>query len=1541
MKKIHTYFLLLLLTLCSAFPAKAWCDGLLPCEIPPKPPAETPSAPEPSTQPDSPGNSGSSDEMPDLSDEANEIREENSTSGKQLEEAENETNAADSLDDTVPNLDTPAYGQMLMDVLQKEQEAERMLAEATNRTQIRQAENLKAQAAAEKKKILDAAGDPVLLYTGEYAESITDMTVTANTLLFPVLRSYNTNNTISGSYGYGWVSSLDQRIILGGTPDTDVLLAQYRNRVTTIEAQTARLKQQFKASYGCDYYSDVAGTLRAHQNTAATVYGMSTRTTAKVSSLRFNAQSLQLRLEQVKSKTAALTAISSRKQSDYAAALQSYQSDIAAILAQEQVLSRAKTALASAERDFSTQKAVLQENSATLFPGTPDYWYQIGYGNLVLISDSGIPCLFQKVSEGQWSNGKGAVLKKTREGYECMLRDGTAQVYNQQGFLIKITDRNNNWISITRSQSTQQPDEISTSNGESFQVQWTAAGYITAITSNRTSYPLVQYTYSDTLLCQVADADEFITRYEYNRQRVLTGTKKADGSAITQTLERTKEGTFRVVATIDEEGHSEHFAYDSSNSSSTYTNHDGTSIRVYFDAAGHIIRKESPESGITLYTFSETGLPTSVSDAKGITQFQYNAYGDLSKVRYPDGSCETMQYDEYGQILRQILTTGEIQQFQRDSRGNIVHYSSSLGHSQLFTWNAAGLLQSMTITNTGGLSEKRTYSWDQWGNLLKETKGDTTTSYTYDGRNRILSIAINGKETERRKYTDRTVTIENDTGLKTIISVDDRKDIISVERLDTVTREIRHSMYKYDRRHNPIRETLNDVVLSDCRYTAEGMPLARIIYDTEQSLVTLWEWKNSTLAGITRFSVTGKENKALLYGDASWQTVSLEYLMDCARKRNELTRFEVCPLSENESESNGASKTSKSGSTLTTDYFDERGRIIRREIGKDFLEEYIYSSDNRQVTRIQGGKYTTEYSLNGFGEIIAVTDGNRNITRYTTDSQGRKTSTTLPSGDTIRYTHNGPGFLTSIVSPDGYETTFRYDINGNVIQESGPGGIRWKGTWNTAGKLLNETEYPGIEKKWTWDDKGNLVHAEWAGVSVDVSRLFTGTVPQIPKDAHFTYNDLGNITSASTADSQLLFTWDTGGKLTMVNDVRNDRTITYGYDSAGRMIRKKVMQNKTTLSERTYTYDANGNCTRIQDLTQKTSINCTYDNCNRETSRSYTDGTRYQTRYDESGRTVVQWVSDSKGEVLWCQAYVYSTESGRCIATANHRGEVTLYEFTEQGYISRILFTVTAEQADTIRQQAVRNGWTGDKKTVKGFLHPLPLPLVESLKKALNTAHLTLGNVIHSTPCLSSIEYRYDSQGNRLSEITEYGTIVHTYNEKDQLLYSGMEQCPLFTSRTWDESGNVIREVSGSTVKEYTYTSENRLKTCTTEDKTTGERHFCSYSYDALGRRSTICQNGNETQFIYDGVTFAIIGTVSHEDTSTAQYRYRWLGAEAQPAVYQNRIYVNGTVAAETEAGRFRNITCDTYGSPRLLHESRGTAATSRYYNVFGVPLSY
>jgi len=162
--------------------------------------------------------------------------------------------------------------------------------------------------------------------------------------------------------------------------------------------------------------------------------------------------------------------------------------------------------------------------------------------------------------------------------------------------------------------------------------------------------------------------------------------------------------------------------------------------------------------------------------------------------------------------------------------------------------------------------------------------------------------------------------------------------------------------------------------------------------------------------------------------------------------------------------------------------------------------------------------------------------------------------------------------------------------------------------------------------------------------------------------------------------------------------------------------------------------------------------------------------------------------------------------------------------------------------------------------------------------------------------------YTYDAVGNRLTEVTQGGTVTYMYDIANRLSSAGG------VSYTWSNNGNLLSDG----VATYTYTHADRLASVTQGPST------YTFAYNGLGDRLRQTVNGTPTSYTLD--LARSLTQVLSDGTNAYLYGNDRLGEE-QPGGWQ---YYLG----------------DALGSVRQLADASVNVTLTRSYEPFGDPLS-
>ncbi|MDY4707724.1 MAG: hypothetical protein SO390_05130 [Candidatus Treponema excrementipullorum] len=108
-------------------------------------------------------------------------------------------------------------------------------------------------------------------------------------------------------------------------------------------------------------------------------------------------------------------------------------------------------------------------------------------------------------------------------------------------------------------------------------------------------------------------------------------------------------------------------------------------------------------------------------------------------------------------------------------------------------------------------------------------------------------------------------------------------------------------------------------------------------------------------------------------------------------------------------------------------------------------------------------------------------------------------------------------------------------------------------------------------------------------------------------------------------------------------------------------------------------------------------------------------------------------------------------------------------------------------------------------------------------------------------------------------QTTAYGTITYSYGEENRLLKTCRVSGDGVEYR-YDRNGNVLSQTGSLTQSVYEYNYQNRMVRSRVIDDEAKTIASACYGYDPLGRRSVIQNNNNTTlRTLYDGLSFDVV----------------------------------------------------------------------------------
>jgi RHS repeat-associated protein len=345
---------------------------------------------------------------------------------------------------------------------------------------------------------------------------------------------------------------------------------------------------------------------------------------------------------------------------------------------------------------------------------------------------------------------------------------------------------------------------------------------------------------------------------------------------------------------------------------------------------------------------------------------------------------------------------------------------------------------------------------------------------------------------------------------------------------------------------------------------------------------------------------------------------------------------------------------------------DASGRVVEQWIdggsGKLRRRAFSYDAAGRLAAAEEEGAAPWRYEYDGMGELARATDPAGVVTTYERDDLGRRTKLARGEGDaaaTTRFAWDRDGRLARLVDPAGRATAFGYDDLGRLILERFPDGSERRSSYDGEDRVVGVESRAGHALAIARDLLGRIV-ARSALPSPDLA----GTLRQ-----RFAYDGLGRLTWAldendpedPSDDAVTRLLYDSLSRPIAESsgaqgegETAAERWIARSFDDAGRVVALRLPDGTSFYRA----YDAAGRATAL--LTDRgplasierdaagaiartrlpggAMLSIERDGSGRELSRRYaaSDGrelARWEMRYDGSGRIVSE--RDALAELEW------------------------------------------------------------------------------------------------------------------------------------------------------------------------------------------------------------------------------------------------------------------------------------------------------------------
>lgn len=841
-------------------------------------------------------------------------------------------------------------------------------------------------------------------------------------------------------------------------------------------------------------------------------------------------------------------------------------------------------------------------------------------------------------------------------------------------------------------------------------------------------------------------------------------------------------------------------------------------MKYYFDNSTYrkITKMEDPNGNYFSFSYTDSLLTTITNKAGQAITLSYNSSGLLSSVTdawSTPSRTYTYSYDPGGNLLQVTDPAGGINKYTYLVNGPMKSLSDKNG-------NVADIIYygDYSVSEIIGCNKRQSYSYDT---ILHRT---VATDYLADGSTQVTKYQY----TRSDEFAWLSSLSGNCCGLDMTFEYD-----IHGNKVKQTDGNGHITRFTYDNRGNvlTITDALNRV--TTYTYTADFNRVASytdpkgntitLSYDTRGNLISI------TYPGAAAASASySPEGDILSNTDALGHTVNYTY--DAQGHLSGMTGPEGYHasavyngsgelISFSDADNNAASaeydllhRLKKITDPLNNIFqisYDAEGNLVSRKAPNNDTDILKYDASNRPVLFTDALNHSIAMSYDAVDNVSAVKDGLNNTTSFTYDEKNRLKTYRNAAGDLWTMNYDGAGNVIGVTDANGNQLTFTYDNINRLTAVSDNTGSLAAMTYDANSNLKSFT-----------NGAGNTMTAEY-----DNRNRMTKITDQLNHTQQMTYNSLGQITSLTDREGHTQsMTYDNLNRIKTFTD-KNGNTTTLAYDPAGNILSLTDAGNhvtnftydakhrliRTTYSDGKYTelsYDSKGNII-AKRLTNGTSVTYTYDAANRVTGKILPGGEAYSYTYDAANRV---------------------------LTATNNAGTV---QFAYDG-LNRII-------AETFDGHTVNYSYS-----ITGRLQTTTYPDGTLIVKSFDTRNRLVSISKNGNPLVS---YTYDNANRLLTKTFANGLTTYIqYNAAGMPLNYVTGNNIQNTTVTYDNEKNktlVERIHAPSRTEAFTYDNQHRLLTYK-KGPVGSPLVQSSYTYDAVGNRTTVTTNSSTTSYTSD-----------------------------------------------------------------------------------------
>ena len=908
-----------------------------------------------------------------------------------------------------------------------------------------------------------------------------------------------------------------------------------------------------------------------------------------------------------------------------------------------------------------------------------------------------------------------------------------------------------------------------------------------------------EYTYTDGQLSSATNPLGNAMAYTYvagtHWLKDIIHPQDRDGKQKTMTFSYYENG--QAYDYVDQNGSAESLIYDLFRRRTRVTNPNGLITEHYYDENGALIKFVKPDKGISLFE----------NNADGLRYIKHDALGQRTRYSYHSSRSLTgAASDTNGQVTREENALGHTTDYNYGIYGQVTTVKDKNGNSftnHYYTSNNAN------IGAVKGKLHRKTAANITVNGVIHNNVTLAEYQYNTDGTPRKIIEYIDPAQPSRRKVSNYSYNYATDGSYSLTTTISGSGTTITNEQqYNNLWRLVSSTDYR--------RTSATDATQIALTTKQTYDDLGRVI-SSEDPLGNIAE---------TVFDANGKVSKTImryrLLADNN-SPKHAECVIDPIYPDHH-----SCVMINNSYDAADRLVSTTDVKGATTKYqYDPMGNVTKVTNNLNNSLHYEYDAGGRRIKVTDEKGYTVKTTYDLAGRVIKITDANNNSIVNSYDELGRPTMVTSPQGQVTRYD--------------------QYDANGNVLRLTDANGVSGQQPLNSLNasvanvfdefnRIISTLNAKNEQTRYTFDLQGNrtsIIDAKGQTTQFiydDLGRLTTVIDPIIEsgsdKVVSITYDEVGNrLSYTDRLGESTQYSYDKLNRLIQQNYLADGITAEKKYDQYGDMVSTSYAGNTYT-----YTYDVAHRLQSKTDTRNNRSMTWQYDSVGNLISKTNYEGELHKYTYDSSNRLVSMAIGESP---LIIHASYHYDPAGRLLSRILSNGAATLYNYNADGLLTSIKQVGADGHQLDLRQYQHDAIGNITKLTIQGN----KASATEVIDYHYDPAYRLLTADSNSTKQNNDFSYSYDAVGNRTSKTVAGATqhFIYSHGNRLEEVRNTSINGPIVYRFAYDDNGSMTAKLNGTgqTLLNVTY-DQRRLASVMAIDNVPNSLAF---KYDANAYR--------------------------------------------------------------------------------------------------------